>query len=278
MITDQKQANAPFSWKGGMLADEMGLGKTLTIIALIASDRNTGVQTDYTAASTHVESIDATLIVVPPNVLSEWESQVERHTVPGEITWFKHHGKSRFDLRVAADGPNIVFTTYQTIETEWRKLRLKGHSIFSFEWRRVVLDEAHIIRNHTSATAKAIAALRATYRWTISGTPIQNSLNDLMGLLKFLRFHPYDELKKFDDDFVEPLRNGNMEETVQRLRKLLSCIMIRRLKKTTIALPQKRDKIVRIAFSSEERAYYDKIERPAVTMLDGAAESPYAMK
>ena len=180
--------------------------------------------------------------------------------------------------------PDIVFTTYQTVELEWRKRRLERYSIFSFHWKRIVLDEgkirqftkvvkktddvAHVIRNQRIATARAVTALRAEHRWTISGTPIQNTLIDFVGLFKFLHFHPYDELRKFDEDFSEPLRNQNVQESVQRLKKLLSCVMIRRSKRSTIELPPRCDQIIRIPFDSDERAHYNTIERPVVAMLD----------
>ncbi|KAL9065696.1 MAG: hypothetical protein Q9157_007391 [Trypethelium eluteriae] len=134
---------------------------------------------------------------------------------------------------------------------------------------------AHVIRNCSTATAKVTASLHATYRWAISGTPIQNSLTDFLGLLKFLRFHPYDNTQKFDDDLSEPWRNGNFEEAVEKFKRLLSCIMIRRSKNSTVELPPRDDQIIRVPFSPEEKAYYRKIEQPVVELLDDASKTRY---
>jgi transcription termination factor 2 len=62
-------------------------------------------------------------------------------------------------------------------------------------WRRVILDEAHIVRNHKSATSNAVSALRARRRWALTGTPVHNKDLDLFALMKFLRVTPFDELQ-----------------------------------------------------------------------------------
>ncbi|KAF2235058.1 hypothetical protein EV356DRAFT_445723 [Viridothelium virens] len=271
-VSGERQLERPPAWRGGILADEMGLGKTLSMIALVVAGKATNKDDRH---SQHGNSLSSTLIVVPPNVLSEWEAQIERHSVPNKITWFRHHGASRFKPTVITKTPDIVLTTYQTVESEQRKGQLGNDSILSLHWNRIILDEAHVIRNCSTATAKVTASLHATYRWAISGTPIQNSLTDFLGLLKFLRFHPYDNTQKFDDDLSEPWRNGNFEEAVEKFKRLLSCIMIRRLKNSTVELPPRDDQIIRVPFSPEEKAYYRKIEQPVVELLDDASKTRY---
>lgn len=210
-----------------------------------------------------------------------------RHTYPGKVTCFKHHEKSRISPADFAKQIDVVLTTYQTVEYEHRKPRCSKTSVFSFHWKRIVLDEgmtfskhhgfansrstAHVIRNWKTSTAKAMASLSATSRWAISGTPIQNSLADFFGLFNFLHFHPYNNHTVFDKDILELWRNRPAEEAVQRFKKLLSCVMIRRQKSTTtVQLPPKHDKIIRIPFDSDEEAVYRKIERPVVEFLDEA--------
>ncbi|KAH7085094.1 SNF2 family N-terminal domain-containing protein [Paraphoma chrysanthemicola] len=252
-------------WRGGLLADEMGLGKTLSMIALVASDqdRSSMVAEGRTSAA----ELCCTLIVLPLSLLHVWESQLKSHVYEGRLTWFIHHGKQRFRLEDGKSPPDIVFTTYQTVERESRKPRLGADTLISHRWRRIILDEAHIVRNHNTSTARAVTALNAASRWAISGTPIQNNLVDFLGLLKFLQFVPYDDPKVFDDEISELWRSRPIDEAVDTLKKLLSSFMLRRTK-AILDLPKREDKIQHIAFSEEEEKYYRSIEQPVVDMLD----------
>jgi hypothetical protein len=131
---------------------------------------------------------------------------------------------------------------------------------------------AHTIRNHNTSTSQAMAALRATSRWAVSGTPIQNSLLDLHGLFKFLHFSPYDEPKAFNNDISDVWRVKPVDEATETFKKLLSCFMIRRTK-AMLNLPSVDDQLIKVTFSHEERIYYRQIERPVVDMLDLRTES-----
>ncbi|CAN9415730.1 unnamed protein product [Alternaria alternata] len=269
-VTDEAQPTPGPLWRGGLLADEMGLGKTLSMIALIASDQDyDSSNRSTTGHSTFGTSTCSTLIVVPPTLFGVWESQLRTHLHDGKLKWFTHHGKQRLKLDKNRRPPEIVFTTYQTLEREYRK---GAHSILSHHWRRIILDEAHMIRNHNTSTSQAVAALRATSRWAVSGTPIQNSLLDLLGLLKFLHFSPYDEPKVFDKDISNIWRVKPVDEAAETFKELLSCFMIRRTK-AMLNLPSVDDRLVNVPFSHEERNYYRQIEQPVVEMLDRRAES-----
>jgi SNF2 family DNA or RNA helicase len=112
-----------------------------------------------------------------------------------------------------------------------------------------------------------MAALGATSRWAVSGTPIQNSLLDFDGLFRFLRFAPYDDLKVFDDDISSIWRTKSVEEAGETFKKLLSCMMIRR-PKSILDLPSKDDHLMRVPFNNEEERRYRQIEQPVMDMLD----------
>ncbi|RWA15052.1 hypothetical protein EKO27_g12 [Xylaria grammica] len=125
----------------------------------------------------------------------------------------------------------------------------------------ILADEmglAHIIRNKTS-TSFAISALKAVSRWAITGTPIQNSFADVGGLLRFLRFPPYDDGKSFDKDIIDFFRKENIEEGARRLKALCRPIMIRR-PMSVVVLPTRQDLIKTVEFSAKERREYLKIE------------------
>lgn len=131
---------------------------------------------------------------------------------------------------------------------------------------------AHTIPNHNTSTSQVMAALRATSRWAVSGTTIQDSLLDLCGLLKFLHFSPYDEPKAFDKDISNIWRVKPVDEAAETFKKLLSCFMICRTK-AVLNLPSVDDQLLNVPFSHEERNYYRQIEQPVVEMLDRRTES-----
>jgi len=124
-----------------------------------------------------------------------------------------------------------------------------------------------MVRNHNRPTARAITALCATSRWAISGTPIQNNLEDFLGLFKFLHFAPYDKRSVFDDDILTLWRTKPVEEASKIFRRLLSCVMIRR-PNSVLDLPSRNDEILRLSFNVSEMEYYRRIEQPVVEMLD----------
>jgi hypothetical protein len=126
---------------------------------------------------------------------------------------------------------------------------------------------AHIVRNHSTSTAKAVATLRARSRWAISGTPVQNSLTDFLGLFKFLHFVPYNDPQVFDSHISQLWREKPVDEAAQTLKELLSCVMIRRTK-AILDLPVRMDKILQLPFDREEEEYYRRIEKPVVELLD----------
>ena len=106
--------------------------------------------------------------------------------------------------------------------------------------------------------AHAICALDSVSRWAVTGTPIQNRLSDLATLLKFIRVHPYTDLKRFDADISRLWKFGEDEEAVKRLKHLSACLLLRRAK-GTINLPPRRDMQCPVDFTREERAIYDKM-------------------
>ncbi|OAL43119.1 hypothetical protein IQ07DRAFT_593302 [Pyrenochaeta sp. DS3sAY3a] len=272
IITNENRSGPDVLWRGGLIADEMGLGKTLSMIALIASDKDINPETSPAISEeSGTRSLNSTLVIVPLSLLAVWETELQSHVHGGKMTWQYHHRESKFRLRSGTPPPDIVFTTYQTVEREQRKKTMMSDSLCSFKWKRIILDEAHIIRNHNTATARAISALRATSRWAMSGTPIQNNLTDFLGLFKFLHFEPYDDPRVFDEDISALWRSRPIEEAIATFKKLLSCVMIRRTK-AILDLPSREDKIIKLPFSASEQEYYRRVEQPVVDMLDRMTE------
>lgn len=117
--------------------------------------------------------------------------------------------------------------------------------------------------------ARAVCALESVSRWAVTGTPIQNRLSDLTSLLKFIRVHPYTDPKCFDIDISRLWKSGEDEEAVKRLKRLSSCLLLRRAKET-IDLPPRRDLIYSVEFTREERVVYEQIRQQTITRIDEA--------
>ncbi|CCO29308.1 hypothetical protein BN14_03317 [Rhizoctonia solani AG-1 IB] len=137
-----------------------------------------------------------TLIVCPLSVLSNWETQIDDHCNPGALACYTYYGNNRnVDPEILKDY-DIVLTTYQTVSADFDRAggfkntgelmaensedKRRSNGLFAIQWKRVVLDEAHQIRNHKTKIAQAATAIDGYYRWAVSGTPIVNSPTEIM--------------------------------------------------------------------------------------------------
>ncbi|XP_027363247.1 helicase-like transcription factor CHR28 isoform X2 [Abrus precatorius] len=132
-------------------------------------------------------------------------------------------------------------------------------------WFRVILDEAQTIKNHRTQVARACCSLRAKRRWCLSGTPIQNTIDDLYSYFRFLKYDPYAVYKSFYNTIKVPI-SRNSTQGYKKLQAVLRAIMLRRTKgtlidgKPIITLPPKTIHLTKVDFSIEERAFYTKLE------------------
>ncbi|XP_022141407.1 helicase-like transcription factor CHR28 [Momordica charantia] len=132
-------------------------------------------------------------------------------------------------------------------------------------WFRVILDEAQTIKNHRTQVARACCSLRAKRRWCLSGTPIQNAIDDLYSYFRFLRYDPYAVYKSFYNTIKVPI-SRNSVHGYKKLQAVLRAIMLRRTKGTLIdgepivKLPPKTIRLTKVDFSTEERDFYTQLE------------------
>lgn len=117
--------------------------------------------------------------------------------------------------------------------------------------------------------ARAICDLDSVARWAVTGTPIQNRLGDLVSLLKFIRIHPYDDPERFDADISQVWKSGKGQDAVKRLQRLSACLLLRRAK-GTINLPPRRDFLLPVKLSYEERMVYNEIREQTIIKIDEA--------
>jgi SWI/SNF-related matrix-associated actin-dependent regulator of chromatin subfamily A3 len=248
---------------GGILADDMGLGKTMQVISLILADRELKVPRKNAASNT-------TLILAPLSVMSNWSSQIKRHVKEAHaLKVLTYHGAKKVPItpKTITDW-DVVVTTYDTVRAEHKKSNGKKATsgISSINWRRVVLDEGHNIRNPASKTANAVYELEAQSRWALSGTPIINSLKDLFSLARFLRLSGgLDRFEIFNGAIIRPLNQGQ-ENAGLVLQALMGSICLRRTKDMAfvdLKLPECQSFVTKVDFLPHEKEKYDALEAEA---------------
>ncbi|KAH8164314.1 hypothetical protein CIB48_g3945 [Xylaria polymorpha] len=292
VITGQVYDRKPPETFGGILADMMGLGKTLSILSLVAttadeaenwsgkepiqphappskkkgdSSRQFNVPAPAPLQLTPLKQNGrATLLVCPLSTITNWEEQIKLHIKPGQMKYYVYHGSNRIkDASLLADY-DMVLTTYGSVASEVTA-RSKGKPgpwpLEEIGWFRIVLDEAHMIREQATLQFKAICRLQANRRWAVTGTPVQNKLDDLAALLAFLRLKPFDEKGKFTQHITAPFKMCD-PEIVPKLRVLVDSVTLRRLK-DKIDLPPRIDQLVKLDFSPNERKLYQLFEQNA---------------
>ncbi|KAI0392361.1 hypothetical protein F5Y17DRAFT_436767 [Xylariaceae sp. FL0594] len=253
--------------KGGILADDMGLGKTIQALALIlARPPEDGIR-------------KTTLVVVPTALLRQWEQEIDDKVKPGhKLKTVIYHGQKKRGVTVTnLLSHDVVFTTYGTLAHEYkfiyekkknaRAVLLAPNAIF----HRVILDEAHNIKNRNSLSFRAVARLRSTYRLCMTGTPLMNRLDELYPLVSFLRIEPHCQWDTFRG-LVRGVKNGS-PGSMRQVQALLSRIMLRRTENTMVdgqpilTLPSLTIETVQAVFDQDQLDYYQSLEqRSQLTM------------
>ncbi|NXD86057.1 TTF2 factor, partial [Halcyon senegalensis] len=288
LLLHQKQALTWLLWResqkpcGGILADDMGLGKTLTMIALILAQKQLKTEKRKEKLEIWLSKNDSTvipscstLIICPASLIHHWKKEIDGRVVYGKLRVYLYHGPNREKHAEVLSEYDVVVTTYSILSKEVPTSKEEGevpaedHDVGSesspcspllrVAWARVILDEAHNIKNPRVQTAIAVCKLRASARWAVTGTPIQNNLLDMYSLLRFLRCSPFDEYKvwKYQVD-------NNTKKGGERLSLLTRSLLLRRTKdqldsagKPLVSLPQRSTQLHQLKLSAEEQSVYN---------------------
>ncbi len=218
---------------GGMLADDMGLGKTLQALCAVRG---------------------RTLVVAPTSVMQNWLEEAARFR-PG-LRCSRYHGPDR-TLDPSAD---LTVTTYAI-------LRLDEDALAGERWDTVVLDEAQAIKNPESQVAQAAYRLQAGFRLTLTGTPVENRLDELWSQFHFANRGLLGGRRDFDERYARPISNGK-PGVAQRLRERIRPFLLRRLKDEVASeLPPRTDVVLHCELSAEERAVYDTVRAATLSSV-----------
>lgn len=275
--------------KGGILADDMGLGKTIQSIALMLTNPRPALATatSVTDKRTLPSTVGkGTLVVAPLALIKQWEGEIKnRVTESHKLRVCIHHGPQRTKRFEDLKKYDVVITTYQILVSEHgsSSQREDGPKVgcFGIHWYRVILDEAHTIKNRNAKATQACYALRSEYRWCLTGTPMQNNLDELQSLIKFLRIKPYNDLAVWKEQITKPLSQGRGGIAIKRLQFYLKAFMKRRTKDVLklegalnpggkpskdgqnngFKITARKVESVLAEFSPEERNFYDRLEK-----------------
>ncbi|KAF2744112.1 hypothetical protein M011DRAFT_521232 [Sporormia fimetaria CBS 119925] len=268
LATNFAQMNPPLA-SGGILADDMGLGKTIQVISLIMADRELG-----RGAS---DACNATLILAPLSVMSNWSTQMEKHIREKHALriMFYHGNRKQPITPTEIEKYDVVISTYDTVSQEWHSQKSatlpRKSGVFSVKWRRVVLDEGHNIRNPKAKRAVAAYNLMAQSRWALTGTPIINNLKDLYSLIRFLQPQGVlRDLQVFNGAIIRPVTQGEAHGN-KVLQLLMAGICLRRKKEMSfvdLRLPELSEYVHKIDLLPHEQEKYDALEAQAKGTLD----------
>ena len=304
-LNDMTHKKSKNSIRGGILADEMGMGKTIEILSLILTNTPhllTRIQNynfdgkpnqDYSNPNSKIplNETHSTLIVCPLSVLTQWTQEMQNHSVPNFLSIYVYHGANRNKDPKFLHNHDIVITTYATLATELpsekkssktnheskKNVKKEKGALLQVNWLRVVLDEAHTIKDRTTRTAKSAFELKSERKWCVTGTPIQNKLDDLFSLLHFLQVEPFCDYNWWNQVIMKPIRSRD-DKGFARLQTILQSILLRRTKTQRInnvpivSLPPRIMKVTKIPFMKEEEDFYKALWDNAKTKFNKYVE------
>ncbi len=244
-------------WRlGACLADDMGLGKTIQTLAMLLR-----VQEDEGRLPGPV------LLVAPTSVVTNWAREVA--TFAPALRTLVHQGAHRLReeaLLAALGETDLLLSSYAVV-------RRDAPTLSQVNWFGVVLDEAQNIKNADTRQAQVLRKLPATFRLALTGTPVENRLSELWSIMHFLNPGYLGSRQLFRRQFALPIERSSDAEAADRLRRLVSPFILRRLKTdpTVIRdLPEKQESKVYCFLSPEQATLYEVVVREQLQQIDGA--------
>ena len=223
---------------GGILADDMGLGKTLQILAVLLASKQEG-------------NSGTSLVVAPASLVYNWGEEIRNYTPDlscGFITGSQDERRQRLEQYQDYD---VIVTSYDLLK---RDIEFYEEKEFYYQ----IIDEAQYIKNHTTAAAKAVKAVKSRTRYALTGTPIENRLSELWSIFDFLipgYLYGYDV---FRNDFEAPIIRNEDKGALERLQRMTSPFILRRMKENVLKdLPEKLEENRYVKFDAQQQQLYD---------------------
>jgi len=219
----------------GILADDMGLGKTLQALTILQKAKE-------------VDGPMPTLVICPTSVVFNWEAEIQKFA-PG-LTCLKLSGIERKQLFKEIPNHDIVITSYALVRRDIEKLK-------KVNFRYVILDESQNIKNSLSQTAQAVKKLDAQHKMALSGTPIENKLEELWSVFDFLMPGFMFSMSEFNFRYVNPIMERADKTVEKRLKLQIYPFILRRMKRDVAKdLPDKVENISYCELTPDQREFY----------------------
>ncbi|MES2278606.1 MAG: DEAD/DEAH box helicase [Bacteroidota bacterium] len=228
---------------GGCLADDMGLGKTIQTLALLQKNKE-----DTEAAGGKSTS----LIIMPTSLIYNWINEAKKFTP--QLKMMVHTGAFRYK------SPE-VFGNYDVVVTTYGISRIDIELFKSFFFDYVILDESQNIKNPSSKSYQAVKQLKSRFKLILSGTPVENSVNDLWTQMSFINPGLLGSQQFFMNEFVTPIEKKKDEEKARKLQAIIKPFVLRRTKEQVATeLPPKTEHLFYCQMSDEQASVYEKVK------------------
>jgi superfamily II DNA or RNA helicase len=239
---------------GACLADDMGLGKTIQVLALLVARGSGG----------------PALVAAPTSVCSNWISEAHRFSPTLTLKELRYSDRKKMLEELGQF--DVVVTTYGLLQNEIERLS-------TVRWHTIVLDEAQAIKNMDAKRSAAAMKLSGDFRVATTGTPLENHLNELWNLFRFLNPNYLGSFKRFNQRFAAPIERDGDKATQGRLKRAIQPFILRRTKEQVLEeLPPKTEITLRVELREEEQAFYELLRRNAVKELSAADDKDRRFK
>jgi ATP-dependent DNA helicase len=243
----------------GILADEMGLGKTIQVISLLGFLREQGCTGPF-------------LIAGPLATLPNWMNEFKKWLPSCEVVLYHGSKAERTEIRekrmIRSKQKSMIFPV---VVTSFEICIADRKSLERYDWQYVILDEGHRIKNRNCRLVKELKQIPSSSRLLLTGTPIQNTLEELWALLNFVNPRIFDDLEVFqswfgfknigkDTQVEDIIGDEQKSRVISKLHEVLRPFLLRRLKKDVLLkMPPKREIIVYATLTSLQKEYYARV-------------------
>ncbi len=222
---------------GGILADDMGLGKTLQIIALLS----TQLKCKNKATS---------IVVCPSTLVLNWKAEVEKWCDSIKVLIINGTAEERNKKLNTYQEYDLIITSYDLLKRDVENYEDK-------DFKYIIADEAQYIKNALTQNATSLKALKGEVKFALTGTPIENSIAELWSIFDFIMPGYLYNYNKFKKKFEEPILKYEDKEALNRLKKLISPFVLRRVKKDVLTeLPEKNITVMKNEMEKEQEKIY----------------------
>ncbi len=222
---------------GGILADDMGLGKTLQIIALLRTELKSKNKT-------------ASIVVCPSTLVLNWKAEVEKWCNSIKVLIINGTAQERLEKLNDYQNYDLIITSYDLLKRDVENYEDK-------DFKYIIADEAQYIKNSSTQNATSLKSLKGEIKFALTGTPIENSIAELWSIFDFIMPGYLYNYNKFKKKFEEPILKYEDKEALNRLKKLISPFILRRVKKDVLTeLPEKNITVMKNEMEEKQEKLY----------------------